>query len=167
MGHVADMFERLLVLLYGARRATVRDDSDFIIAHCRVMRRAQDAAVCGQTSQHKGGDIEVPQQHVERCLIETRMHRLENTVIFRVRLDRPDKVPGRAFRPQTIRKKLSGIRLPLAEIVVHINHGHTSSSRSLFQSREGCDHRHRIPEEAVTIRKFKMIDHVHQQYRYV
>ncbi len=86
------MLKRLSVFPRRARGAAIPRHDNLQVTHVGVVRGAKNAAVGRDARKDEGRRTELPQQEVERRLIEGRMHRFENEIIIVVGLKLFDEV---------------------------------------------------------------------------
>src|SRR2546421_5768092 len=67
--------------------------------------------------------------------------------------------------PQAVLHLAAEVRLPTAEVIVHINDGNAGFLRALFQPQKLARHRLCVTEKLVRLRKIEVIDDVDQKQR--
>ena len=89
------MLKRLAVFPRRARGAAIPRHDDLEVTHVRVVRRAENAAVGREAGKDDGRRAQFPQQQVERRLIESRMHGLQDEIILVIGPELFDEVAAR------------------------------------------------------------------------
>jgi len=159
------VLKRLAVFAGRARGAAIARHDDLQVTHVGVMRGAENTAVGRESGKDEGRRAELPQQEVERRLIEGRMHRFEDEIILVGGLELLNEVEARRLGPQAVLQQLFGIRPPLAEIVVDIDRGDACRASPLFEARKRRRNREPPFEDLFSIRELEMIDHIDEKER--
>ena len=128
------------------------------------MGGANDATVSSNATEGDRRSAEVSKKRIERCLIKSRVHGLQDEVVLVIRRDLLHKLSSDRFLPNAVLQYLFGIRTPLPKIVVYINDRNFGPPGPAFELHQAVRHRHGLVQELATIGEFEIVQQIDEEY---